>query len=1065
MLITIRNLPSSTRYTDLKALLLSQCGLVDGYVLDNLVADGTCKTVTVGLAEEDDAALLARKINGYNYKGNSLYVQDLKKNKKTKEQTYHTQSSDMGESSKIASYTIPSNTASQNTPMNQWMMSTPFYNMPTQNPYYTLPQQTTSVGYGSQQQQTMFQASQYQYPSQGSSQAPLGFRPEGSFSNMPWSQNQQTKNEKNYFMQDDSNRRPEKRSLDDRSGDNYSELAKKSRWDDPFKTWRSTHEERSRSDDRGWQVSGRGDDRGHSSNAYDYEPRNNDRKGADHSNDTNNFFYQSVEKGYYSDRSNEHKLGYNQPDGNRGDFTTFDENTGNFDRHFSTRNNYGQSTERDGKFNRDNGKERSLNKAERFYYDEESAQTFNKFHWPPLNTGTSNDSPSRSSELYGGQNSSRDNGRRRNKIRVWENSNHPFNNRFDSDSQSRSRKYGNEPPKTKPKVTNTLPMPAKPLTPGQVLSHKGSVFRRQAITNLANQVLRNVGCQAEEGTLLMKRLKESIARKVDIVTYNQEMPYREIVKRYRAIHVAANDHFFFKIILTQVQKEEAPTTVHIDVPDPISKRDKKLNYKQRSSLAKKAARKARRAEARLALREANASGQSSNKPPTEPTTKPLSTQESEPPSTQESEPPSTQESELPSTQESEPPSTQESELPSTQESEPLSAQLSKPSKYTPPSMFILPNHPKGDKQLFRQIKRQMNQELSDATEFELDPILEQAIDEELYPLVQFMKTVNISKSKGSDKIFKEIKQCQVPEECMKALKTQLSTRQWYKGPVSLRVFARPRMPNKTKLSRYLDKFGVISLKAAKKPGIMFAFCRNYQCYDKLLNKKDAVCEGSTLIFKPMKLVASHRKVKVRDINKFRRYYISSQIDNSDINILKNTDGKPYVLTDKRVKKVKNISNDGNKAVNESNDTADDAVTINEGAVQSSAMKEDVKEDGNICQLTEETTIDTKADCEIKDVEEPSSKGESNTDETSVLINKTHEKPAKNKNKQKKKLNNDNIAEPENTEHKNKPDDGIPDRSTNDEADFIIIDYDENGDGPSDVDLNLNEVDDDELEDY
>lgn len=57
----------------------AQCGLNDGYVLDNLVSEGKSKKVTIGLAEEEDAAMLFRKLNGYNYKGNSLYVQDVKK--------------------------------------------------------------------------------------------------------------------------------------------------------------------------------------------------------------------------------------------------------------------------------------------------------------------------------------------------------------------------------------------------------------------------------------------------------------------------------------------------------------------------------------------------------------------------------------------------------------------------------------------------------------------------------------------------------------------------------------------------------------------------------------------------------------------------------------------------------------------------------------------------------------------------------------------------------------------------------------------------------------------------
>lgn len=69
------------RYADVKSLILSKCGLKE-VILDNLVSDGrNSKRVTVGLAEEEDAALLVRHINGLYLEGRQLYVEDVRKKK------------------------------------------------------------------------------------------------------------------------------------------------------------------------------------------------------------------------------------------------------------------------------------------------------------------------------------------------------------------------------------------------------------------------------------------------------------------------------------------------------------------------------------------------------------------------------------------------------------------------------------------------------------------------------------------------------------------------------------------------------------------------------------------------------------------------------------------------------------------------------------------------------------------------------------------------------------------------------------------------------------------------
>lgn len=70
-----------TRYCDLKQLIQLKCNLSE-IILDNLVSDGKGnKKVTVGLAEESDAAILVRKVNGIFIGGNQLYVENVKQNK------------------------------------------------------------------------------------------------------------------------------------------------------------------------------------------------------------------------------------------------------------------------------------------------------------------------------------------------------------------------------------------------------------------------------------------------------------------------------------------------------------------------------------------------------------------------------------------------------------------------------------------------------------------------------------------------------------------------------------------------------------------------------------------------------------------------------------------------------------------------------------------------------------------------------------------------------------------------------------------------------------------------
>ncbi|XP_039761504.1 uncharacterized protein LOC120634784 isoform X2 [Pararge aegeria] len=86
MLLVIHNLPQNMRFFDVKSLIQDECGF-DEVILDNLTDEGDTKRVTVGLADEGDAAILVRKINGLYLGGRKLFVEDVRQ-KKSCEQPY-----------------------------------------------------------------------------------------------------------------------------------------------------------------------------------------------------------------------------------------------------------------------------------------------------------------------------------------------------------------------------------------------------------------------------------------------------------------------------------------------------------------------------------------------------------------------------------------------------------------------------------------------------------------------------------------------------------------------------------------------------------------------------------------------------------------------------------------------------------------------------------------------------------------------------------------------------------------------------------------------------------------
>ncbi|XP_038217039.1 uncharacterized protein LOC119835977 [Zerene cesonia] len=127
MLLIVYNLPGNISYNDVKDLIKKNCGL-DEVILDNLVNDkpGT-KRVTVGLAEESDAAIFVRKINGMFIKGHQLFVENVRQ-KKASEQPYRTLASYLPDSGKDFSNPADSNRQQYNMPNQEYNMAHQYMN-------------------------------------------------------------------------------------------------------------------------------------------------------------------------------------------------------------------------------------------------------------------------------------------------------------------------------------------------------------------------------------------------------------------------------------------------------------------------------------------------------------------------------------------------------------------------------------------------------------------------------------------------------------------------------------------------------------------------------------------------------------------------------------------------------------------------------------------------------------------------------------------------------------------------------------------------------------------------
>lgn len=69
------------RYEEVKALIKEKCHLTD-IIVDNLVLETTLtRKVTIGLSDDNDAAIVFKELNGLVLGGRKIVVEDLRKNK------------------------------------------------------------------------------------------------------------------------------------------------------------------------------------------------------------------------------------------------------------------------------------------------------------------------------------------------------------------------------------------------------------------------------------------------------------------------------------------------------------------------------------------------------------------------------------------------------------------------------------------------------------------------------------------------------------------------------------------------------------------------------------------------------------------------------------------------------------------------------------------------------------------------------------------------------------------------------------------------------------------------
>ncbi|CAG4975182.1 unnamed protein product [Colias eurytheme] len=156
MLLIVYNLPGTISYNEVKDLFKRNSGL-DEVILDNLVDDkpGT-KRVTVGLAEESDAAIFVRKINGMYIKGHQLFVENVRQ-KKASEQPYRSLASYLPDAQKISSNPVNNQSYDVNS---QYNMPNQQYNMANQfmNPYQQLFDVNIMQYYSQQEPNTVVQS-------------------------------------------------------------------------------------------------------------------------------------------------------------------------------------------------------------------------------------------------------------------------------------------------------------------------------------------------------------------------------------------------------------------------------------------------------------------------------------------------------------------------------------------------------------------------------------------------------------------------------------------------------------------------------------------------------------------------------------------------------------------------------------------------------------------------------------------------------------------------------------------------------------------------------------------
>ncbi|KAL4707099.1 hypothetical protein ACJJTC_011425 [Scirpophaga incertulas] len=816
------------RYSDVKSLLQSKCGL-NNLILDNLVSEGKKKKVTVGLAEDEDAAILIRNINGIYYEGNQLYVEDMRQSKPPAEQSYRpTQQNNLRSMNQSNNSTAQQLDSAQyynqmgagqysnyfnNSPdmMSQQMMNNMYM---FQNAFYQDPQQQMLF----QQQQQMQQ-----------SQAPtLQERP----SQLPNASERPNANEPNpsasipYYQMNKSHYSPER---------------------DRNRTWQSSRD-RSRSPvaynkfQRGQKA---GNDRYHNNVSY----TENNNYGRGNASRLSNDLYSRRNSSPQRNTSYEN---YDSRRESKGweptSLMDIPEPLG-----WGSRSSQGWNTGSSSDFPYGRGPSTSTDKplgwGPRSLTDNSPNWGFQSFADKPQNRGSSFD-----------PNNSRNNVEQGNKSdKPYE---HPpsvyrwvrdcsTNMVSGKNKQQAGAQFQNKPnsninqPGSEPSKANKADY--------EKLLRKDVTWKNQAAAFLQKKISKSGECPPAWLPKFVKALRKAVVTRIELVLQEQiAVPVEDIVKRYRKTFPPRNDAAFFAAVFKTFKE----------------------NIENEKNAPKAARAKAAVSDVKTEANTETASSENVVKTDATDTTKEVKAE-------------SAGSGNVVAADAAETSTT----LPQQPYAENIVTVVNKPKgSNKPPKAGRLPKYVNADKAQNRKAKKMRKEEFEqeENESNKLEPNLDSALQEELNQLCAIMKAELMKASEPAHKIVCSGLDPLAINKFRQAVKVNMARRLLNKcSDLIVRVFPQGKPPNTDDVHDCLKKLGVVAAKkAVGKKHFYSVFCQSYEAYDNMLNMRSIELNNETILnFKPFQLIGPPEKIKK---NKNKKKNVS-QIGNNNQQSYENFD--------------------------------------------------------------------------------------------------------------------------------------------------------------------------------